>query len=59
MEMETYRIIVAILAFIWMLGYPIYKEIKKEDLWKSNYALVCSILGITIAFLNLLIKNSQ
>ena len=48
--------IITILAWlIWAIGYPIYKKIKKEDVFYGTpYASVMCVLALFINIFNLL-----
>lgn len=49
--------IVIILAFSWMIVFPIYMKIKKKNLWDSCYALVFSLFAVAISLINLIIYS--
>lgn len=42
-----------LIYIIWLIGYPVYKKIKKESIWIGTlYSLVVCILALVVNIIN-------
>ncbi len=44
-----------LIYIIWLIGYPVYRKIKKESIWLGTpYSLVLCILALVISIIDLI-----